>query len=687
MSATFPASYALEAAGALLTAAIFGGLYQAYGKPFLREWALSWMALCIAGAAAAGVELVPHSLGFAVPLRLGLAALAGAAAYTQAVWLLFGSGQIVGGYTHTSRERNLLIGSAGVVGAAMTLVHATDPNGQSIRFLFQAGLRGVVVGLAFTFSAVQVWLTRGVRAIGRRTLTTALIVFGISQFRFLALGIFTDSVTANSAYNIPMGFAEFLLIFAVGVGVVIWLLEERQSEANANAAQAEKFALNDPLTGLPNRKTFLDHLDMGISQARRGRHKLAVLFVDLDRFKLVNDSLGHAVGDTVLQVVAARLRAALRETDAVARMGGDEFTVLAPVIHTVEDAISVARKILESVKEVITVEGRELFVTASVGIGMYPDDGIDSNTLLKNADAAMYRAKAQGADSFQLYTAEMNAHAMEQLALESALRRSVESFEFVMHYQPIVRTSDGAICSMEAMLRWKHPTLGLVRPEQFIRLAESTGLIVPIGEWALMTACKQLAAWRAEGFSDLRVAVNLSIRQLQQGGLVDYICSCLDATGLPASALEIEINETSASESGADAVRQLAELKNLGVGVSIDDFGTGYSSLSSLRTFPVDALKIDTTFTGNLVRDDNDTAIAVAVIALAHSLGLAVIAEGVEHPAQLEFLDAHRCEYWQGYLCSAPVDANEATLVLRRMSAAGGRILSPTTLMSTVGSP
>ncbi len=409
-----------------------------------------------------------------------------------------------------------------------------------------------------------------------------------------------------------------------------------------------------------------------------------MLFVDLDRFKLVNDSLGHAAGDTVLQVVATRLRAALRETDAVARMGGDEFTVLAPVIHTVEDATSVARKILESIKQVTTVEGRELFVTASIGIGMYPDDGADASTLLKNADAAMYRAKAQGADSFQLYTAEMNAHAMEQLALESALRRSVESLEFLMYYQPIVRTSDGAICSMEAMLRWKHPTLGLVRPEQFIRLAESTGLIVPIGEWALMTACKQLATWRAEGFKDLRVAVNLSTRQLQQGGLVGIVCNCLEVTGLPASALEFEINETSATESSAEAVRQLAELKALGVGISIDDFGTGYSSLSSLRTFPVDALKIDTSFTGNLVRDDNDTAIAVAVIALAHSLGLSVVAEGVEHPAQLEFLDAHQCEYWQGYLCCAPVDAKEATLVLRRMRAAGGRILSPT-LMSAIG--
>jgi predicted signal transduction protein with EAL and GGDEF domain len=388
------------------------------------------------------------------------------------------------------------------------------------------------------------------------------------------------------------------------------------------------------------------------------------------------------VGDRLLQVVAARLRAVLRETDTVARMGGDEFTVIAPVVHTVEDAISVARKVREAVKEVIAVEGRELFITASIGIGIYPDDGADAGVLLKNADAAMYRAKAQGADIFQLYTAEMNSHAIEQLALESALRRGVDGLEFIMHYQPIVRTADGTICCMEAMLRWRHPVLGLVRPEQFIRLAESTGMIVPIGEWALRSACRQLAEWRADGFPDLRMAVNLSTRQIQQPGLTELVTATLESCGLPPSALELEINETSATESGLDAVKQLAALKALGVGISIDDFGTGYSSLQSLRTFPVDALKIDTTFTRNLVRDANDTAIAVAVIALARSLGLRVIAEGVEHPTQLDFLHSQKCEYWQGYLCSAPVDAAEAKLVLRRMTAAAGRVLSPVSMGS-----
>ncbi|MHB1861346.1 MAG: putative bifunctional diguanylate cyclase/phosphodiesterase [Gemmatimonadaceae bacterium] len=684
MSDSLLASYLIQAVGALITTAIFGGFYREYRKAFLREWALSWAALCVTLAGAGlGVVLSRH-LPLDSPFRLGLSALIGAAGYTQIVWLLFGSNELLGHRPYSTRERAALLGGAALIGAGIVAIHAADPNGESVRFMFRAGVRGVIVGFAFVIAAAHVWRSPGVHGIGRRMVMGAFALFGLSQFQLLALQLLADPLAVRTSFNIFAGFAQFVLMFAMGLGVVVWLLEEQHAAAQANAAQVQTLALHDPLTGLPNRKLFLDHLNLAISTARRSKHRLAVLFVDLDRFKLVNDSLGHPVGDKLLQVVAARLRGALRETDTVARMGGDEFTVLAPIVHTVEDAISVARKVRESIKELIAIEGRELFVTASIGIGIFPDDGADAATLLKNADAAMYRAKAQGADLFQLYTAEMNSHAIEQLALESALRRGVEGLEFLMHYQPIVRTEDGTICCMEAMLRWKHPVLGLVRPEQFIKLAESTGMIVPIGEWAIKAACKQIAEWRADGFPELRVAVNMSTRQIQQSDMADFIRHALETYNVPPSALELEINETSATESGADAVRQLSALKQLGVGISIDDFGTGYSSLASLRTFPVDALKIDTSFTRNLVRDANDTAIAVAVIALARSLGLRVIAEGVEHPAQLDFLHAQQCEFWQGYLCCAPVDAHEAKLVLRRMNAAGGRILSPV-LLGAVG--
>ncbi len=680
MTDSLLASYLIQATGALITAAIFGGFYREYKRKFLRDWALGWAALSVAMVGAAVGAAFRRSLPAGDPLDILNAVVTGMAAYLQVAWLLIGSSELLGRRPLSKGERRFFLGVAAAIGAAFALIHAGDAQGDAIRYMYRDGLRGLVAGIAFLVAADQVWRAPGVHGIGRRIVVGAFVLFGLARFEPFIVQSFENPDLLKGSLLLSLGFAQFVLLFAMGLGVVIWLLEEQHASASENAAQVEQLALHDPLTGLPNRKLFLDHLNMGILQARRERHKLAVLFIDLDRFKLVNDSLGHVVGDKLLQVVAARLRAALRETDTVARMGGDEFTVLAPVVHNVEDAISVARKVRESIKEVVSVEGRELFVTASIGIAIFPDDGSDPTTLLKNADAAMYRAKAQGADLFQLYTAEMNSHAIEQLALESALRRGVEHLEFLMQYQPIVKTADGSIACMEAMLRWKHPVLGLVRPEQFIKLAESTGMIVPIGEWALRAACKQLAEWRADGFPNMRIAINLSTRQLQQPGLTRQVRRTLDLFGLPPSALELEVNETSATESRADAVKQLAELKEMGVGISIDDFGTGYSSLQSLRTFPVGTLKIDTSFTRNLVRDANDTAIAVAVIALARSLGLRVVAEGVEHPTQLDFLHAHKCEFWQGYLCSAPVDAAEATRVLRRMSAAGGRILSPVVL-------
>ncbi|HVZ78549.1 MAG TPA: EAL domain-containing protein [Gemmatimonadaceae bacterium] len=686
MSPTLLASYLVEAAGALISAGIFFGFYRDYRKPLLRDWSRSWSALTIVLLSAAATALV-SARPLADPLRLSLSFLGGVASFLQVAWLLLGSRELVTGHEVAPSRRAWCLGSAAVLGVLITAAYATDPSPDAgtTRFILRVGLRGVIVGIAFIVAATDVWHAPGVKGWGRRIVVWSFALFGLSQIQLLAVGFLRPPSAVPPSYGMWVGFSDFVLMFAMGLGVVIWLLEEQHAEARESAAEVQKLAFHDPLTGLPNRKLFLDHLEMSIPRARRGRHKLAVFFVDLDRFKVVNDSLGHGVGDRLLQVVAARIRSALRETDIVARMGGDEFTVLAPVVHTLEDAISVARKVHEAVKEPIAIEGRELFVTASIGISVFPDDGQNADTLVRNADTAMYRAKSQGADLFQLYTAEMNSHAIEQLALESALRRGVESAEFVLYFQPIVRTEDGSVICMEAMLRWSHPVLGLVRPEQFIRLAESTGMIRQIGEWALRAACRQLAEWRREGFPELRVAVNLSMRQLQDRGLVDLVRSVLEENRLPASALELEINETSATESGSDAVSQLRELKKLGVHISIDDFGTGYSSLSSLRMFPVDTLKIDTSFVRNLVRDANDTAIAVAVIALARSLGLRVIAEGEEHPSQLDFLHQQQCEAWQGYLCCAPVDATESKLVLRRMSAAAGRILSPVVLRAVRG--
>jgi diguanylate cyclase (GGDEF)-like protein len=421
--------------------------------------------------------------------------------------------------------------------------------------------------------------------------------------------------------------------------------------------QVRNLAYHDALTGLPNRLLFQDRLALAVAQAHRHRQGLAVLFIDLDRFKVINDSLGHTVGDRLVREVAARLRTCVREGDTVARLGGDEFTLLLPHIGQAVDAAKVAKKVLDLVRIPFDIDGRELFVTASMGISLYPDDGIDAETLVKNADTAMYRAKEQGRDLYQLYTPAMNATALERLALESSLRRALSHDELVLHYQPIFDVATRRVQGVEALLRWHHPELGLVPPADFIPLAEITGLILPMGPWVLRTACAQARAWQ-DRQPGLSVAVNLSARQFQEASLVAQVTDALADSGLEAGCLQLEITESSAMQNAQTAIQTLRELKAQGVGLSIDDFGTGYSSLSYLKRFPIDTLKIDQSFIRDIGRDPDDAAIASAIIALAHTLKLTVVAEGVETPGQLAFLATHGCDRAQGYLLSRPLPAD-----------------------------
>ena len=679
MGQTLLTSYLVQAAGALFTAVLFGFFSRTYRKPFLRHWARSWSAMCI--------MLVGAALGAAMggtptsaPSRLTISIVGAVAAYLQVAWLLLGSIELAS----TDRALRLrkywpvIFGAAVGIGIISALLYAADPQQQGMRFFIRVGVRSGIIGLAFLASAAAVSYnkTKESRSLGRALVLTGLALYGLTHLHLSWGVLFRSPFVGTADYTLFTGFLSFVLVFAMGLGVVIWLLEEEHAKAMETSATVAQLAFHDPLTGLPTRKLLLDHLSMAIPKARRDKTKLAIYFIDLDRFKNINDSLGHSVGDKVLQAMAARVRAALREADTVARMGGDEFVVLTPDIKGVDDTVHVAQKIRDRMREPIQVEGRELFVTGSMGIAMYPNDGDVAETLLKNADTAMYRAKAQGADMFQLYTPEMNAHAVEQLALESALRRAVDAKEFELHYQPIVRTSDGVIVTLEAMLRWRHPVLGLVRPEQFLRLAESSGMIVPIGEWTLRTACTQLSLWRLAGNPDLRIAVNISSRQLKQSDFVDRIRVVLAELALPPHALELEITEMSATQSEPAIIARLRSLREMGVRISIDDFGTGFSSVSVLRHFPVDALKIDTSFVRDLMHDPHDAAIASAVVALAKSLGLQVVAEGVENPSQLEFLKEHGCEMWQGYLCCPPIIDNEVRGVLGRRSTGGTRRVS-----------
>lgn len=437
------------------------------------------------------------------------------------------------------------------------------------------------------------------------------------------------------------------------------ITEHKKAEEMLNS-----MAYYDSLTGLSNRILFNDRLALALAQARRTKEMLAVLYIDLDNFKTINDTLGHAVGDHMLQLVGKRLKNCMREGDTIARLGGDEFVLLLPQIRSAKDATTVAKKLLEAFNLPFDLDNRELFITTSIGISLYPYDGKDAETMLKNADTALYRAKEHGKNNYQLYTSAMNAKAFERLALENSMRRALERTEFVVHYQPQVDLSTGQIVGMEALLRWQHPDLGLIYPSEFISLAEETGLIVSIGNFALKAACRQNKAWQDAGYPPIRMAVNLSAKQFHQHDLAEHIARVLKDTDLSPRFLELEITESVVMKNTMSIESTLYKLKNMGIKVTIDDFGTGYSSLSYLKRFPIDGLKIDRMFIRALATDPNDAAIVKAIIAMAESLNLRVVAEGVETLDQLEYLRSLKCNEIQGYLISRPVPAKEATDLL-----------------------
>jgi len=420
--------------------------------------------------------------------------------------------------------------------------------------------------------------------------------------------------------------------------------------------QLEHQANYDALTGLPNRNLLLDRLKQAVF-AQRYVRSIAVVFIDLDHFKFVNDSLGHSAGDKLLQHMADRLRAAVRDGDTVARLGGDEFVLILNDQPNDEVIFRAMQRIIGDVCEPVSIDGKELYVTCSAGISLHPQDGTDIETLLKNADAAMYRAKEHGRNNFQFYTSEMNRLVNERLALESSLWRALERDEFLLHYQPKLDLRTGAIVGAEALVRWQHPESGLVLPARFIPLAEETGLIVRLGEWVLRAACTQNRAWQDAGLKPITVSVNLSARQFRHEGLFKSVAGILSETGLKPEHLEMELTESMVMHNVETGIAILNGLREIGVHLSVDDFGTGHSSLSYLKSLPIGILKIDGSFVWDIRgRPGKDTGIlAQAIISLGHSLKLKVVAEGVETAAQLRFLKAHRCDEAQGFYFSKPV--------------------------------
>ncbi|RFC36195.1 MAG: diguanylate cyclase (GGDEF) domain-containing protein [Candidatus Nitrotoga sp. SPKER] len=424
-------------------------------------------------------------------------------------------------------------------------------------------------------------------------------------------------------------------------------------------------AYNDVLTGLPSRTLFHDRLVQALTNAHRHGDRLGVLFIDLDNFKNVNDSLGHHAGDILLKQVATMFSVCMREGDTVARLGGDEFVVILDSITSEDDAWMVSQKILKLMAKPLIIEGHELIVTCSIGIALYPKDGEDAKALLQSADGALYLAKNKGRNNAQFCTTEMNAKALERLTLENELRQAIYRQEFVLHYQPRIDLASGQITGMEALVRWQHPVQGLLYPTKFIPVAEESGLIVPLGEWVLRTACEQNKAWQLAGLKPINIAVNLSARQFKQQDLIEIVTRILKETELDPCYLELELTESMVMQNVETAITTLSQFRAIGVKLAIDDFGIGYSSLNYLKHFPISFLKIDQSFVRDITTNRDDAIIAKIIISMAHDLGIRVIAEGVETDGQKSFLSLHHCDEMQGYLFSMPISAEKFEILLK----------------------
>jgi diguanylate cyclase (GGDEF)-like protein len=646
-----------QAAGAMVLALLLLGFYRQYRRPYLLTWARSWGAF-FASLIGASISISLLSHNPYSPWRLAASSLSLVGAYWQAAWLLFGTYEASSDRRLPAPVRRgvlallLLLGIASILGTL-----ESSPN---TRYFVRAGVRALGLALAFGAASYGMWRSRLHPAgLGQRMIAGSFLLFGLHQLHYFAILVAEILRLGSLRYGAYLGPFDFLFQALMGSGMVIWLLEEERQRAVAGAARIEHLTLHDPLTDLPNRELLLYRLETALGHAGRRRGRLALLFLDLDRFKVINDSLGHAMANELLKSVAGRLRQSLREPDFLARLAADEFAVLLPRVDREDEISRMAEKLLAVIRRPVSLGGgRELYVSASIGISRYPEDGSNAEELLKKSNIAKDQAKERTRDHYQVYTPGMDANPLERLALESDLRKAIGGSGLVLFYQPILEARHLRIVGVEALLRWQHPERGLLPPDEFLGLAESAGLSNSLDLWVLCTACREIQAWRRDGALSVHGAVNLSARSFERPDLVERIREVLAETGLPAACLELEITETLAMRNAEATLTVLRDLKALGLRLSIDDFGTGYSSLSYLTDFPIDTLKVDRSFVSGLGARGSDE-IASAIIALAHSLEIGVIAEGVEREEQLAILRDKGCDKVQGYLFSPPVPASQ----------------------------
>jgi len=650
-------AHAAVAAG---VAILLSRFHRSYQRTYLSHWGYAFAAL----AALHLLELLPSLVAMPRGFAPRWIATLGAA-YLWVFWLLLGTYEVTTGRAVApSLQRKMLIAIGGTA-LLSGMLFAWDPAALYQRLALRVGLRHLLE--AFALGAACLLLVRSAsfrHGLGPRVLGYGLGVAALQQIHVLVLHLVPISGVSPLAYGAGLALFDLVVSVGIGMGMGIWLLEEERRNAALASREVEHLAYHDSLTGLPNRRLLLDRLDHAIAQARRAEEKVVLMFLDLDRFKVINDSLGHAVGDELLCAVSTRLKHRIRTGDTIARIGGDEFALLFTRVTRPTDAVQIADNLLRAMRAPFQIANRELFLTTSIGIAFHPDDGDQGEILLRHADLAMYKAKEEGRNNLQLFIPALKEGALEKLELESELRRALAARELALHYQPLIELSTNKVIGVEALVRWPHRERGMIMPDRFLPIAEQLGLLDAIDDWVLAESCRALRSWQTRFDVDLKIAVNLSARTVQRPDFPFQLQQMLDESQLSPASLVLEITERTAIQNlevGTDALQRLREI---GVGIAIDDFGTGYSSLSYLRQFPADTLKIDKSFVREVLRDTADRAIIRAIVPLAHALGMRVVAEGVETEAQCDVLRELGVDQVQGwYFHKALVPNDVATLL------------------------